>query len=193
MATTLCNECGETVSNQAETCPNCGVGNPGGTLFGWWRQQGCFGQGCIVLILLGLFSCVFSSLTTSSIDQTTSNDYSTTTSSSSSSSSSTGTSSSYGGTGTTEEWYEGGDLHDANLSEWRSASRSNKLATSADFVVKIKIKEGTPKSQIDLDGMKPEAEQMMKCITETAGDKSEEAIDSQNVSEIAALCHGMMN
>ncbi|MDY7001613.1 MAG: hypothetical protein SVS15_07515, partial [Thermodesulfobacteriota bacterium] len=33
------------------------------------------------------------------------------------------------------EWYEGGNLHRATVEEWNNASYSNKIATSADWVV----------------------------------------------------------
>lgn len=33
-----------------------------------------------------------------------------------------------------QQWYEGGNLHDATLQEWKQATPENKLATIADMV-----------------------------------------------------------
>ena len=36
-----------------------------------------------------------------------------------------------------KEWYVGGSLHDKTVAEWRTATYENRLATSADFVMKL--------------------------------------------------------
>ena len=38
---------------------------------------------------------------------------------------------------TKDEWYVGGTLHKAKVSEWKSATEKNKLATCADFMVNV--------------------------------------------------------
>jgi len=39
-------------------------------------------------------------------------------------------------------WYEGGNLHQATLEEWRLASYENRLATCADFCVSLAAQQG---------------------------------------------------
>lgn len=91
-----------------------------------------------------------------------------------------------------QAWYENGDLHKAHLKEWRQASRRNRLATAGDFVVEMRLEQGASKSQIDLEALKPKAEKLVTCISETAGEKSQQNVDSEDVSGIAALCMSMM-
>jgi len=78
-----------------------------------------------------------------------------------------------------DNWYEGGTLHKAKISDWKIATEKNKLATCADFIA-------TVDNSLSMDELKRRAKSLMKCI-----DESTREIDNTNnesVSSIAALC-----
>lgn len=52
MPLTECKSCGDQVDSSAQTCPHCGVKNPGG----WFAYTGVGGGGCLKFIgcILGL-------------------------------------------------------------------------------------------------------------------------------------------
>jgi len=80
-----------------------------------------------------------------------------------------------------DSWLSGGTLHKSTIAEWRKASYSNRLATSADMVVSyLDIYDFS-----DMDKIKQEATDLEECISITAsgGDA-----DDEQVSFIAALC-----
>ncbi len=86
------------------------------------------------------------------------------------------------------QWYQGGNLHKSTPNEWKSASFSNKLATSADWaltrpaIVKAVRKSG------DIDNAKIYANQLLTCI-----DKALDGVNiGGNTSEIAASCMILM-
>lgn len=58
MALTICRECKREVSTEAQTCPNCGVTNPGGravkATVSSKRNLGCIGLGVICVILFAI-------------------------------------------------------------------------------------------------------------------------------------------
>ena len=88
------------------------------------------------------------------------------------------------------EWYAGGNLHRKLMRDWVAASYSNRLATSADFVV-----TATPKpQQVQLftnntRPLKVKAFGLETCISETA---EEPSTMSMKVAEIAAVCFMLM-
>lgn len=85
-------------------------------------------------------------------------------------------------TETERNWYEGGDLHQASIGQWKAGTYENRLATSADMVAKLKHFSS-------LDSMKSAAEEMEKCISKASeGTQAEQ----QEVSEVAAACALLM-
>lgn len=72
-----------------------------------------------------------------------------------------------------DAWYVGGTLHDKTIREWREATYANRLATSADFVAKIR---GTVS--------RSEARRMELAISTAVRDGN---VDYKSVSEIAAV------
>lgn len=91
-------------------------------------------------------------------------------------------------------WYEGGTLHKSYVREWKSASRRNRLATSADFVTALLRGESLPFP--GADAIRPAAEGIDECILTaasggSAGVKSDSA-SSMKSSEAAALCWMLM-
>ena len=87
---------------------------------------------------------------------------------------------------TSDEWYAGGTLHQATISEWKNATEKNKLATCADFVANVK-KMNNESYNGDLVSMKKDATQMMTCIDEAVkGDAAENA--NMKINEVAATC-----
>lgn len=85
-----------------------------------------------------------------------------------------------------DEWYVGGTLHQATISEWKNATEKNKLATCADFVANIK-KMNNESYNGDVASMKKDAIQMMNCIDEAVkGNAAEDA--NMKINQIAASC-----
>lgn len=78
-----------------------------------------------------------------------------------------------------DKWYVGGTLHTTTLKTWKSSTNENKLATCADYVANIKDYNG------DLDQMKTDATEVMKCIDEVALD---DKLANQKTNEMAASC-----
>ncbi|AKP32133.1 hypothetical protein [Yersinia aleksiciae] len=63
------------------------------------------------------------------------------------------------------EWYEGGDLHDANALIWQNADQNNKIATCSDFLVSF-LSKGLLKADIkknirSIDDLKPYAVELV--------------------------------
>lgn len=81
------------------------------------------------------------------------------------------------------EWYEGGTLHAESVAAWRGATDMNRLATSADIVMKVGGYTSIPSD------LKSRAADMQSCISEAVADGS---VDQMKVSEIAAACAVML-
>ncbi len=78
-----------------------------------------------------------------------------------------------------EEWYQGGTLHKANVKQWKSATQKNKLATCADFMA-------VADNSISMTELKSRATNLMNCINEATRGLDE--LNNENVSEMATLC-----
>jgi hypothetical protein len=68
------------------------------------------------------------------------------------------------------QWYEGGTLHRASLSEWRAADEHNKLATAAD--ISATLLKG--KFDNDMGVLRVKAEAMRDCISLSADPDAED-------------------
>lgn len=77
------------------------------------------------------------------------------------------------------EWYLGGNLHRSKIGEWKSATDENKMATCADFIMKMK-------NNISLNEAKYYALNLKNCIDVSTNDLDE--INDEKVSQIAATC-----
>lgn len=77
------------------------------------------------------------------------------------------------------EWYQGGNLHDKTVKDWRAATYENRLATCSDFVITLGNYEEIPPD------LKPRAVALEKAIFIAVGGGD---VDSKNVAEIAATC-----
>lgn len=85
-----------------------------------------------------------------------------------------------------DEWYVGGTLHKATISEWKNATEKNKLATCADFAANIK-KMNNKSYNSDVASMKKDATQLMNCIDEAVkGYAAENA--NMKINEVAVSC-----
>ncbi len=87
------------------------------------------------------------------------------------------------------QWFQGGNLHNATISEWKSATYQNKLATAADWLATTKWK-GHLNSPSDFDKMKVKAQMLVKAVDEVVTMKQ---IDSMKVTEISAAIVTMSN
>ena len=79
----------------------------------------------------------------------------------------------------TKEWYEGGTLHRAIISDWINATDQNKLATCANFMA-------TVDNTVSMTELKRRATQLKNCIDETI--KGLESTNNESVAEIASAC-----
>ena len=91
-------------------------------------------------------------------------------------------------------WYEGGTLHKSSVREWTSASRRNRLATSADFVTAFLRGESLPFP--GADAIRPAAAGIDECIVTaanggSAGSRSRITLNMRS-SEAATLCWMLM-
>jgi hypothetical protein len=78
-----------------------------------------------------------------------------------------------------DKWYVGGTLHKSNISEWKTSTDRNKLATCGDFIVKFVDKNTS------LDVIKRKAENLKTCIDEAT---VSDVVNNKQVSKIASLC-----
>lgn len=85
------------------------------------------------------------------------------------------------------DWYEGGTLHRADFGEWKSASASNRLATSGDWAAHIL--GDVQVRQMGMDGLRTRAQQLSNCVTEAATGTS----PSLAASQAAAACAVLLN
>lgn len=75
-------------------------------------------------------------------------------------------------------WYQGGTLHNATAVEWLAGSSSNRLATSADFIAKLKAADSVSQ-------LKVRAAALSSCITEAASTSSSKQVD---IKDVAVSC-----
>ena len=87
------------------------------------------------------------------------------------------------------QWLQGGNLHNATISEWKSATYQNKLATAADWLATTKWK-GHLNSPNDFDKIKVKAQMLVKAVDEVVTGKQ---IDFMKVTEISAAIVTMSN
>jgi hypothetical protein len=86
------------------------------------------------------------------------------------------------------KWYEGGNLHHADLATWKKASYENKLATAADWAFATLFVKRIYYQSKSVEVVKPFAIYLVECI-----DKETSGIDTQDKPyEIAAICSVLM-
>jgi hypothetical protein len=78
-----------------------------------------------------------------------------------------------------DNWYKGGTLHKAKISDWKTATIENKLATCGDFMA-------TVDNTVTMTDLKRRATELNNCIDEAT--RGLESTNSEAVSSIAALC-----
>ena len=87
------------------------------------------------------------------------------------------------GTPSFADWYHGGTLHGSRLSDWKSASAANRLATSSDYAVVIMGNEKAV--ALGLDNLKVLAGGISDCVTEVASDEN---LGFMKSNEVALSC-----
>ena len=81
-------------------------------------------------------------------------------------------------------WFSGGTLHKAKVSEWRNATYANRLATSADFIAATQnVDYG------DMVGFKQMATDLEACISTTVSGGD---VDNEDVVFISSMCTVML-
>ena len=84
---------------------------------------------------------------------------------------------------TVDNWYEGGSLHKAKISNWKTSTDKNKLATCADFMAIVD-------NSVSMNELKKRATSLKNCIDKAV--EGPEGINNQSVSGIAASCITIM-
>ena len=87
------------------------------------------------------------------------------------------------------DWYEGGTLYRATVSEWNSATYSNKMATAADWAISRPAIKAKVKRSGSLKTLKPFAIALVECVNEAAAGESP---GNNDVVELAAACMILM-
>lgn len=81
-------------------------------------------------------------------------------------------------------WYEGGTLHEATISEWLEASDADRLATAGDWSFGILGRDQA--RSMGLDALKLKATDLAVCVNKSV--EGNDALLSQPAKGIAALC-----
>jgi len=160
MSLISCSECGEKISKKAEACPHCG--NPSK------KQSGsteCGSVTTIIVIALTIWF-VFSLYDDSQygVSQTTTVNRPVTTTPAVVSDQS--------------KWRKGGNLHNGTAREWHEATENNKLATSADFIIRANAASTEPL-------IKSRAKELKICISEATDDPK---LYTMKIAEVGAGC-----
>lgn len=87
------------------------------------------------------------------------------------------------------QWFQGGNLHNATIAQWKGATYQNKLATAADWLAATKW-NGYLKSPEDFDRLKVKAQMLVSAVDEVVNVKE---MDSLQVTEIAASIISLSN
>jgi len=88
-----------------------------------------------------------------------------------------------------KQWFQGGNLHNATVAQWKGATYQNKLATAADWLAATKWK-GYLKSSDDFVKIKVKAQMLVNAVDEVITVKQ---TDSLQVNEIAATIITLSN
>ncbi len=84
-----------------------------------------------------------------------------------------------------EKWYSDGSLHRSSISQWKSASTVNQIATAADWALtRSSIKSKVQKSGT-MDTLRPYAASLVECVNEAAKGQGS---NNMSTSELAAAC-----
>ncbi len=84
-----------------------------------------------------------------------------------------------------QAWYKGGSLHKSKISDWKKATKRNKLATCGDFIA------NTVDKNTSLDVIKKRAENLVICIDEATN--NQKVSDNETVAHLASLCVVILN
>jgi hypothetical protein len=103
-----------------------------------------------------------------------------------------GKSSTSGSSSSSKQWFQGGNLHNATVAQWKSATYRNKLATAADWLAATKWK-GHLNSQGDFDRLKVKAQMLVSAIDKVVAGKEMDQLGSMKVNEISASIVTMSN
>ena len=87
------------------------------------------------------------------------------------------------------QWLQGGNLHNATISEWKSATYQNKLATAADWLAGT-IWEGYLTSPDDFNKLKVKAQMLVNAVD---GVVTVKKTDYLKVNELATAIIIMSN
>lgn len=87
-----------------------------------------------------------------------------------------------------DQWYEGGTLQKADITEWQKATPENQLATSADFIASLSgLSEiAVIKDPKELEAIKTRSTELQTCINEAIS--AEELAADKPVAHLVITC-----
>jgi len=91
-----------------------------------------------------------------------------------------------------KQWFQGGNLHNATVAQWKSATYQNKLATASDWLAATKWK-GHLISHADFDRIKVKAQMLVNAVDKVVAGKEMDQLGSMKVNEISASIVTMSN
>jgi hypothetical protein len=95
-----------------------------------------------------------------------------------------------GSPSSSDKWFQGGTLHQATMTEWKTATSQNKLATAADWLATTKWK-GHLNTPEDFDEIKVKARMLVYAVDDAVPDDL--GLDRMKAREIAASIIIMAN
>ena len=90
------------------------------------------------------------------------------------------------------KWFQGGNLHNATLAQWKSATYQNRLATAADWLAVTRWK-GHLNSPSDFDKLKTKAQILVRAVGRVVAGREMDQLGFMRITEIAAALITMSN
>lgn len=162
MALITCPECKKKISENAESCPKCGYRLSPSEITGIKKKDKRLQKGGTIgcLSVLAVFVILYFIGSFSSSDSPSS-----------------------------KQWFQGGNLHTATITQWMNATYENKLATSADWLAETKWK-GHLNSPEDFERIKIKAQMLVQAVDNVAAGVVKGSV---KVNEIAVAILTMTN
>jgi len=85
----------------------------------------------------------------------------------------------------TKQWFEGGTLHKALVTEWNSSTIANQLATSADWLLATDQGKEVAKADLSAMALKLLSIELASCVDEIAISPT---MQKETANKVAAVC-----
>jgi hypothetical protein len=90
-----------------------------------------------------------------------------------------------------KKWYDHATLHKSTIEVWKKATKEDKLATSADWILTASPRISSEiKSSGSIDNLKPYANELVECIDKSIN--GVDTINNQQTTQSAIMCMTLM-